>query len=327
MGEVPKGATPPKTLEEIIAYKARVSNPSNQLNHLTSGQLIEYCVRKKHWSTLQMVNICLEVESDRATLRQLLRHSSFSFQEFSFRYAEVNDSLGFVTHDARIQSTKNRQSSYPTDDKKLVDTWNDIQQSMIDVGLEAYSWAIGNGVAKELARTVLPEGMLMSRVYVNGNFRSWYHYLKVRLRRETQKEHRDLAQACYDAILPLIPSLDKLLHLVLNPVTLSISIHHDPSDPIATSNKILHKVLPRVFKESELYHREMNFSTRIENVTTTDQGSNTILVHVVIALKHVLDVGIGECWTGRDHKRYSHVLSNDFEKQDYNGVLYWVRLK
>jgi thymidylate synthase (FAD) len=196
----PENAT---SLQDLVAYCARVSNPSNQENTSTNEKLIKYLINNNHWSPLEMVSVCLEIETTRDIARQILRHRSFSFQEFSQRYAVAD--LGFECKDARMQDTKNRQNSIETDDVELSDEWLNQQQTVIDVANNAYRWALDNGIAKEQARAVLPEGMTVSRMYMNGTLRSWIHYIQLRSSNGTQKEHRDVALACADAINPIFP--------------------------------------------------------------------------------------------------------------------------
>lgn len=191
------------SLQDLVAYCARVSNPSNQANTDTNEKLIKYLINNNHWSPLEMVSVCLEIETTRDIARQILRHRSFSFQEFSQRYAVAD--LGFECKDARMQDTKNRQNSIETDDIELTDEWLNQQQTVIDVANNAYRWALDNGIAKEQARAVLPEGMTISRMYMNGTLRSWIHYIQLRSSNGTQKEHRDVAMACADAINPIFP--------------------------------------------------------------------------------------------------------------------------
>jgi thymidylate synthase (FAD) len=196
----PENAT---SLQDLVAYCARVSNPSNQSNTDTNEKLIKYLINNNHWSPLEMVSVCLEIETTRDIARQILRHRSFSFQEFSQRYAVAD--LGFECKDARMQDTKNRQNSIETDNVELSDEWLHQQQNVIDIANNAYRWALDNGIAKEQARAVLPEGMTVSRMYMNGTLRSWIHYIQLRSSNGTQKEHRDVAIACADAINPIFP--------------------------------------------------------------------------------------------------------------------------
>jgi thymidylate synthase (FAD) len=200
-----KPPTEDKTLQDLVAYCARVSNPANQNNTETNEKLINYLIRNDHWSPLEMVSICLEIETTRDIARQILRHRSFSFQEFSQRYAVAD--LGFVTREARIQDKKNRQNSIETDDFILEDEWESIQNLIAERAENAYKWALENGIAKEQARTVLPEGMTVSRMYMNGTLRSWVHYIQLRSGNGTQKEHREVAIACAQAIEPIFPMI------------------------------------------------------------------------------------------------------------------------
>jgi thymidylate synthase (FAD) len=194
-------------VQELIAYTARVSNPSNQDNTETSEKLLRYLIREKHWSPFEMVSACLEITTTRDIARQLLRHRSFSFQEFSQRYADPTQDLNFVKREARLQDTKNRQNSIEVEDDSLQILW-EIQQSMVTkVSKSAYGWAIENGIAKEQARAVLPEGIMESRLYVNGTLRSWIHYIDLRSGHGTQKEHIELARQCADALEPIFPMI------------------------------------------------------------------------------------------------------------------------
>lgn len=192
-------------VQELIAFCARVSNPSNQTNSETSEKLIRYLIQHKHWSPLEMVSACLEVETTRDIARQLLRHRSFSFQEFSQRYADPTKDLDFVLREARLQDTKNRQNSIPTDDPSIQFTWDQKQKALIDHAKEVYKWAIDHGIAKEQARAVLPEGNTVSRLYVNGTLRSWVHYIELRSGNGTQKEHADIAVECAKVISKVFP--------------------------------------------------------------------------------------------------------------------------
>ena len=193
---------------DLVAYCARVSNPSNQNNKETSEKLVKYLIKHKHWSPLEMVSACLEIETTRDIARQLLRHRSFSFQEFSQRYADPTADLEFVTRDARMQDPKNRQNSIVTEDELIKIHWAARQQRVIDEAKAAYTWAIEQGIAKEQARAVLPEGNTMSRLYVNGTLRSWVHYIELRSANGTQQEHIDLAVACAEAISKIFPLVD-----------------------------------------------------------------------------------------------------------------------
>jgi thymidylate synthase (FAD) len=197
--------------QELIAYCARVSNPSNQLNTETSEKLINYLVKHAHWSPLEMVSACVEIETTRDIARQILRHRSFAFQEFSQRYADPTKDLSFVLREARLQDTKNRQNSVETDDEELKERWNLMQQRVIDEAKYVYKWAIDNGIAKEQARAVLPEGNTVSRVYMNGTLRSWIHFIELRSANGTQKEHQLVAVACAQAISAIFPMASKLI--------------------------------------------------------------------------------------------------------------------
>lgn len=205
-----KPAIGEQSLTDLIAYCARVSNPANQNNTETNDKLIKYLISHKHWSPLEMVNICLEIETTRDIARQILRHRSFSFQEFSQRYAVA--SLGFETREPRLQDTKNRQNSIEINDPELEAKWKEAQDLVTQTSELAYKWAIENGIAKEQARAVLPEGMTVSRMYMNGTLRSWVHYIQLRSGKETQKEHREVAMACAKAIEPIFPMIAELLN-------------------------------------------------------------------------------------------------------------------
>ena len=200
--QTPDGAN----LLDQIAYAARVSNPANQNNTETSEKLVRYLVKNQHWSPLEMVSVCLEIDTTRDIARQILRHRSFSFQEFSQRYADASQ-LGFVTREARLQDTKNRQNSIETDNLALQAFWETRQKRVMEESLEAYKWALDNGIAKEQARAVLPEGITKSRMYMNGTLRSWVHYIQLRSANGTQKEHREIALACAAAIEPIFPMI------------------------------------------------------------------------------------------------------------------------
>jgi len=192
-------------VQDLIAYCARVSNPSNQNNKETSEKLINYLVKHKHWSPLEMASACLEIETTRDIARQILRHRSFSFQEFSQRYANPVDDLEFVTREARLQDPKNRQNSVFTTDMQIHTFWEAYQKRVIEEAKNAYEWAITRGIAKEQARVVLPEGLTMSRMYMNGTLRSWIHYIELRSANGTQKEHMDVARACAEVIADIFP--------------------------------------------------------------------------------------------------------------------------
>jgi thymidylate synthase (FAD) len=191
--------------QELIAYCARVSNPSNQLNTETSDKLIKYLVKHQHWSPLEMVSACIEITTTRDIARQILRHRSFSFQEFSQRYANPLEDLSFVCREARLQDLKNRQNSVEVDDRMLHIEWERAQQRVIYAAKREYEWAIANGIAKEQARAVLPEGLIESRLYVNGTLRSWIHFIELRSANGTQKEHQQIALACADVIAKIYP--------------------------------------------------------------------------------------------------------------------------
>ena len=191
--------------QELIAFCARVSNPSNQFNNDTSSKLIRYLVRHKHWSPLEMVSACLEITTTRDIARQILRHRSFSFQEFSQRYADPTKDLNFVRREARLQDTTNRQNSIETDDNELQRNWEKWQDGVIAQAREAYEWAIANGIAKEQARAVLPEGLIESKIYMNGTLRSWVHFIELRSANGTQKEHQEVAKACAEVIAQVFP--------------------------------------------------------------------------------------------------------------------------
>ena len=201
-------------VQELIAYCARVSNPDNQWHKLnnsdTSEKLIKYLIKHKHWSPLEMANACIEIETTRDIARQILRHRSFSFQEFSQRYADPTKDLDFVTREARLQDTKNRQNSIDTEDDILQSQWEMRQKSLIELSQETYNWAIENGIAKEQARAVLPEGNTVSRIYMNGTLRSWVHYIELRSANGTQKEHMEIAKACAVEIAKIFPLIGEL---------------------------------------------------------------------------------------------------------------------
>ena len=193
-------------LQELVAFCARVSNPSNQMNKETSEKLIKYLIKHAHWSPLEMVNVCLEIDTTRDIAHQIVRHRSFAFQEFSQRYANPEE-MGdmFVIREARLQDSKNRQNSIETDDTALSDKWEEMQQDVMYAAGKAYKWAIENGIAKEQARVVLPEGCTKTRLYMNGTLRSWIHYIDLRGANGTQKEHMDIAHACADVIAKVFP--------------------------------------------------------------------------------------------------------------------------
>jgi len=195
------------TAEELVAYCARVSNPSNQVSNQNVDKLIRYCIKNQHWSIFEMVNITISISTTRDIARQILRHRSFAFQEFSQRYADPTKDLGFEIREARLQDTKNRQNSIESDDKELQDKWNLMQQALINNAENAYNWAINNGIAKEQARAVLPEGNTQSRMYMNGTLRSWIHYCELRRSNGTQKEHMEIADECWKIIAEKFPQV------------------------------------------------------------------------------------------------------------------------
>ena len=195
-------------VNEFVAYVARVSNPSNQNNTETAPKLIKYLIKNKHWSPLEMVHIVMEINTTRDIARQILRHRSFAFQEFSQRYADPTKDLGFVTREARLQDTKNRQNSIEIkEDPELKHGWNERQKIVIEYAQKEYDWAIKNGIAKEQARAVLPEGLTVSRLYMSGSLRSWVHYCQLRCSNGTQKEHREIALDCWYNLIKEFPSL------------------------------------------------------------------------------------------------------------------------
>mgnify|MGYP003331259088 CR=1 FL=1 len=195
--------------EDLVAYCARVSNPANQGNFDTSAKLLKYLSKNQHWSPFEMVHIVMEINTTRDIARQILRHRSFSFQEFSQRYADASQ-LGFQTREVRLQDTKNRQNSIETSDQKIKDAWVLKQKQLIHEAKLAYKWALENGVAKEQARAVLPEGITMSRMYMAGSLRSWIHYCQLRMENGTQKEHREIATECWNIITTQFSSIKTL---------------------------------------------------------------------------------------------------------------------
>jgi len=198
-----------ENMTELVAFCARVSNPSNQSNKDTSEKLIRYLIKNQHWSPLEMVSMCLEIETTRDIARQMLRHRSFSFQEFSQRYADPTKDLDFVVREARLQDPKNRQNSIEMGvtlkDSLIMDEWKQKQLNIINQAKETYQWAVNNGIAKEQARAVLPEGNTVSRLYMNGTVRSWIHYIQLRSANGTQKEHKEIALACAKVIATVFP--------------------------------------------------------------------------------------------------------------------------
>ena len=202
-----------KNLLEQVAFAARVSNPANQNNNETSEKLVRYLIKNQHWSPLEMVSICLEIDTTRDIARQILRHRSFSFQEFSQRYADASQ-LGFELKECRLQDTKNRQNSIVLnieDDGFLIHEWLRRQQDVLALAKENYQWAIEAGIAKEQARAVLPEGMTGSRLYMNGTLRSWVHYIQLRSANGTQKEHQEVALACAEEIKSVFPMIEEFI--------------------------------------------------------------------------------------------------------------------
>jgi thymidylate synthase (FAD) len=199
-------------IQDLIAYCARVSNPSNQANTKTTPKLLDYLIKHKHWSPFEMASACIEIETTRDIARQLLRHRSFSFQEFSQRYADIRDlDDNFVIREARLQDPTNRQNSVKTDDVILMGQWINKQQELIDHAKEVYNWAIEAGIAKEQARAVLPEGNTVSRLYVNGTIRSWIHYIELRSANGTQQEHMEVAKEVARAIGQIYPEVTNLV--------------------------------------------------------------------------------------------------------------------
>lgn len=199
-----------QTAEDLIAYCARVSNPNNQHNTITSEKLLKYLAKNKHWSPFEMVHVIMEINTTRDIARQILRHRSFSFQEFSQRYAEVDEN-SFTLKEARLQDTANRQNSIETDNALTQETWEQYQNHSRNAAIAAYKWAINSGIAKEVARSVLPEGITNSRMYMSGTLRSWIHYCELRMGNGTQKEHRLIANECWNVITSEFPSLKNVL--------------------------------------------------------------------------------------------------------------------
>ena len=205
-----------ENVQDLIAYAARVSNPSNQLNTETSARLLNYLAKHKHWSPFEMVSACLEIETTRDIARQILRHRSFSFQEFSQRYADPTKDLDFEIREARLQDKQNRQNSIELDEDSRYDTelkteWALAQERVIIEARRAYKWAIENGIAKEQARAVLPEGLTVSRMYMNGTLRSWIHYIELRAANGTQKEHMEIANAVAQVITEIFPLAEEYI--------------------------------------------------------------------------------------------------------------------
>ena len=209
----PSAYTECNTANELVAWAARVSNPSNQNNTATAPKLVQYLIKNQHWSPLEMVHVSMEIKTTRDIARQILRHRSFSFQEFSQRYADATKDLGFFIREARLQDAKNRQNSVElgSDDNGLAEEWAMRQAVLIDQAEEAYHWAIDNGIAKEQARAVLPEGNTASVMIMSGSLRSWVHYCQLRMDKATQKEHRIVAEQCWDIISHHFPDVEKAL--------------------------------------------------------------------------------------------------------------------
>ena len=207
----PSAYTECTTANELIAWTARVSNPSNQNNTATAPKLVQYLIKNKHWSPLEMIHVSMEIKTTRDIARQILRHRSFSFQEYSQRYADPTKDLGFVKREARLQDAKNRQNSVEVEDTRLAEEWSMKQALAINAAYESYQWAIENGIAKEQARAVLPEGNTESVMIMSGSLRSWVHYCELRMDKATQKEHRIVAQQCWDIISHHFPDVKKAL--------------------------------------------------------------------------------------------------------------------
>jgi thymidylate synthase (FAD) len=203
-------------IQELVAFCARVSNPNNQYNNTTSSKLVKYLIANKHFSPLEMVNACIEIETTRDIARQILRHRSFSFQEFSQRYADPTKDLSFVLREARLQDEKNRQNSIemePTIGNVMIqDEWKQRQQDLLRMVADTYNWAISKGIAKEQARVVLPEGLTVSRLYMNGTLRSWIHYCELRMANGTQKEHADIAKEIAKVIAEVFPLANEFVN-------------------------------------------------------------------------------------------------------------------
>jgi len=207
----PSAYTGCSTANELVAWTARVSNPSNQNNTQTAPKLVQYLIKNQHWSPLEMIHVSIEIKTTRDIARQILRHRSFSFQEYSQRYADPTKDLGFVRREARLQDKTNRQNSIESEDKLLQEHWNIRQARVISEAQYAYEWAIENGIAKEQARVVLPEGNTESVMIVTGTLRSWVHYCQLRMDKATQKEHRIIAELCWDIISHHFPDVKKAL--------------------------------------------------------------------------------------------------------------------
>ena len=202
----PSAATGCHTANQLIAYAARVSNPDNQNNPKTASKLLGYLIKHEHWSPFEMVSVTMEITTTRDISRQIIRHRSFSFQEFSQRYAK---STNFETRECRLQDEKNRQNSIETEDRELAESWNMAQKAVINAANDAYQWALENGIAKEQARAVLPEGNTETTLYMSGTLRSWVHYCKLRMANGTQKEHMIIADQCWDVLSQHFPDVAK----------------------------------------------------------------------------------------------------------------------
>lgn len=209
----PSAYTDCTSANELIAWAARVSNPSNQNNTKTAPKLVQYLIKNQHWSPLEMVHVSMEIKTTRDIARQILRHRSFSFQEYSQRYADPTKDLGFVTREARLQDAKNRQNSVELgpDENRLAEEWNVMQKQALNAANMAYQWAIDRGIAKEQARAVLPEGCTESVMIMSGSLRSWVHYCQLRMDKATQKEHRIVAEQCWEIICQHFPDVKKAL--------------------------------------------------------------------------------------------------------------------
>jgi thymidylate synthase (FAD) len=207
----PSAYTGCATANELVAWTARVSNPSNQNNTATASKLVQYLIKNQHWSPLEMVHVSIEIKTTRDIARQILRHRSFMFQEYSQRYADPTKDLGFVLREARLQDAKNRQNSVEVEDSELAGEWELKQRTATHAAVDAYNWAIKNGIAKEQARAVLPEGNTISVMIVTGTLRSWVHYCQLRMDKATQKEHRIIAEQCWDIIAHHFPDVKKAL--------------------------------------------------------------------------------------------------------------------
>ena len=227
----------------IMAYCARVSNPSNQGNWETEGKLLSYCARHEHWSVFEMSNVIMEIETTRDIARQILRHRSFHFQEFSQRYAEPGKELGMITREARMQDAKNRQASHKTQDEGLLSAFTEIQKSVQRSAKSAYDWAVANGIAKEQSRAVMPEGMTMSRMYMNGTVRDWYHFCRVRRGNGAQLECQDVANKAWKILIELYPFLSEVEHRQMEDQVNSTTVQvlHDRIAELKIELKRYHK--------------------------------------------------------------------------------------